>query len=136
MFKPATLVYKFLHSHSPSYFEPFLSLSSCFCSTRHSHPDPQYITVPPFHSSALSQSNILAIVLSLMLRSGMNSLMMCAVQHHWPPSGKSLKLTCLQKPIYHSLPCYPCVSLVLPGHVIGLTSVALFDVQMFLRVCH
>ena len=36
-FKTATLVYKFLHSGSPSYFEPFLSLS-CYpsYSTRHS----------------------------------------------------------------------------------------------------
>ena len=49
--KTATQVYQFLHSGSPSYFEPFLSLSSCSCSTWHSHPDPQYLTVPPFHSS-------------------------------------------------------------------------------------
>ena len=39
IFKTATLVYKFLHSGSPSYFEPFLSFSSCPYSTRHSHPD-------------------------------------------------------------------------------------------------
>ena len=45
-------MYKFLHSGSPSYFESFLSLSSCpSYSTRHSHPDRQYLTVPPFHSS-------------------------------------------------------------------------------------
>ena len=48
--KTATLVYKFLHSGS-SYFEPFLSLSSCPYSTRHSHPNRQYLTIPPFHSS-------------------------------------------------------------------------------------
>ena len=48
MFKTATLVYKFLHSGSPSYFQPFLSLSSCSYSTRPSHPDRQYLTVPPF----------------------------------------------------------------------------------------
>ena len=29
----------------------FLSLSSCSYSTRHSHPDRQYLTVPPFRSS-------------------------------------------------------------------------------------
>ena len=29
MFKTATLVYKFLHSGSPSYFQPFLSPSNC-----------------------------------------------------------------------------------------------------------
>ena len=51
MFKTATLVYKFLHSGSPSYFQPFLSLSSCSYSTRCSHPDCQYLTVPPFRSS-------------------------------------------------------------------------------------
>ena len=50
MFKTATLVYKFLHSGS-SYFQPFLSLSSCSYSTRRSHPDCQYLTVPPFCSS-------------------------------------------------------------------------------------
>ena len=52
MFKTATLVYKFLHSGSPSNFQPFLSLSSCSYSTRCSHPDHQYLTVPPFRSSA------------------------------------------------------------------------------------
>ena len=51
IFKIATLVYKFLHSGPPSYFKPFLSLSSCPFSTRRSHPDHQYLTVPPFHSS-------------------------------------------------------------------------------------
>ena len=51
MFKIATLVYKFLHSGSPCYYEPFLSLSSCSYSTWHSHPDRQHLAVPPFHSS-------------------------------------------------------------------------------------
>ena len=51
MFKTATLVYKFLHSGSSSYFQPFLSLSSCSYSTRRSPPDHQYLTVPPFCSS-------------------------------------------------------------------------------------
>ena len=51
IFKTATQVYKFLHSGSPSYFEPFLSLSSCPYSTRRSNPDHLYLTVPPFHSS-------------------------------------------------------------------------------------
>ena len=54
---------------------------------------------------SLSQPNILAIVLPLMLlRSGMTSLKMFAVQHQLPPSERSLKYTCLQKPIHHSLP--------------------------------
>ena len=51
MFKTATPVYKFLHSGSPSYFQPFLSLRSCSYSTRCSYPDHQYLSVPPFHSS-------------------------------------------------------------------------------------
>ena len=51
MFKTATIVYKFLHSGSASYFQPFLSLSICSYSTRRSHPDHQYLTVPPFRSS-------------------------------------------------------------------------------------
>ena len=41
----------FLHSDSPGYFGPSLSLSSCSYNTRHSQPDYQYLTVPPFHSS-------------------------------------------------------------------------------------
>ena len=53
------------------------------------------------HQSS-SQSNILIIALS-----GMNSLMMCSVQHQLPPSERSLKLTCLQKHIPHSLSCHP-----------------------------
>ena len=54
---------------------------------------------------SLSQPNILAIVLPLMLlRSGMTSLKMLAVQHQLPPTERSLKHTCLQKPTYHSLP--------------------------------
>ena len=51
MFKTTALVYKFLHCGSPSYFELFLSLSSCSYSTRRSHLDCQYVTVPQFHSS-------------------------------------------------------------------------------------
>ena len=56
IFKTATLVYKFLHSGSPSYFKPSLSFSSCPYSTRHSHPDRQYLTVPPFHSSVFKSA--------------------------------------------------------------------------------
>ena len=50
MFKTATLLYKSLHSSSPSYFVPPLSLSSCSYSARHSHLDHQYLTIPPFQS--------------------------------------------------------------------------------------
>ena len=67
---------------------------------------------------SLSQPNILVIVLPLMLlRSGMTSLKMFAVQHQLPPSERSLKLTCLQKPTHHSLSGHICVSLVRPGYV-------------------
>ena len=69
------------------------------------------------HQSS-SQPNILAIVLLLMfLRSGMTSLKMFAVQHQLPPSERSLKHTCLQKPTHHSLPRHICVSSVRPGYV-------------------
>ena len=86
-------------------------------------------------NQSLSQSNIRAIVLPLMLlRSGMNSLMMCAVQHQLPPSERSSKLTCLQKPIPHSLPCHPCVPLVWLGYVLRFTLTAFLYVQMCLRV--
>ena len=50
MFKTTTLLYKFLHSGSPSYFGPFLSLS-CSYSAKRSHPNRQYLTVPSFISS-------------------------------------------------------------------------------------
>ena len=42
MFKTETLVYSFYI---------FLSLSSCSYSTKHSHLDHQYLSIPPFHSS-------------------------------------------------------------------------------------
>ena len=51
MFKTATLVYKFLHSGSPSYFQPYLSPSSSSYRTRRSHPNCPYLTVPPFRPS-------------------------------------------------------------------------------------
>ena len=56
IFKTAILVYKCLHSGSPSYFELFLSFSSCPYSTRHSHPDRQCLTVPPFHLSVFKSA--------------------------------------------------------------------------------
>ena len=49
---------KLQHGFINSYIAVFLailrsplSLSSCSYSTRHNHPDRQYLTVPPFHSS-------------------------------------------------------------------------------------
>ena len=106
MFKTATLVYKFLHNGCPSYFQP-----SCLPAAAPMVPGTvtQIVNTLLFllstHQSS-SLSNILITALPLMLlRSGMNSLMMCAVQYQLPPSERSLKLTCLQKPIHHSLPC-------------------------------
>ena len=67
---------------------------------------------------SLSQPNILAIVMPLMLRRfGMTSLKIFAVQHQLPPSERRLKHTCLEKPTHHSLPRHICVSLVRPGYV-------------------
>ena len=128
IFKTATLVYKFLHSGSPSYFEMFLSLSSCPYSTRHSHPDRQYLTVPPFHSSVFKSVKHFGRSFAFDAPKIWNEL------PQLPPSERSSKLTCLQKPICHSLPRHPCVSLVWPGHVLGVMLTALFYVQMRLRV--
>ena len=87
-----------------------------------SHPDCQYLTFPPFHSSLFkSVKNTLALVLLLMLlRFGMIFLMMYAVPHLLPPSGKSLKLICLQKPILHSLSVTPVSSWHDPAKLLDL----------------
>ena len=111
MFKTETLVYNFLHSGSPSYFEPFLSLSSCSYSTRCSHHDHQYLIVPPFHSSVYKSVKHFGHSFAFDAPKIWNELPdYCVAQHQLPPSGKDL--TCVQKPIRHSLPCQPCVSLV------------------------
>ena len=56
IFKTATLVYKFLHSGSPSYFEPFMPSTIGTTTKRQGHPDCQYLTVPPFHSSVFKST--------------------------------------------------------------------------------
>ena len=92
IFKTATLVYKFLHSGSPSYFEMFLSFSSCHYSTRHSHPDRQYLTVPPFHSSVFKSAKHFGHSFAFdALKIWMTSLKMFAVQHQLPPSERPSK---------------------------------------------
>ena len=94
MFKTATLVYKFLHSGSP------LGVVTQIVNT---------LLFLLFARQSSSLSNILIKALPLMLlRSEMNFLMMCAGQYQLPLSEGSLKPTCLQKPIRHSLPCLPC----------------------------
>ena len=111
IFKTATLVYKFLHSGSCLLVVVPIVLGIVT----------QIVNTLQFLLSihqSLSQPNILAIVLPLMLlRSGMTSLKMFAVQHQLPPSERSLKLTCLQKPTHHSLSRHICASLVRPGYV-------------------
>ena len=105
MFKTATLVYKFLNF-------PIFN-HSCHSAVVPIIPGvvTQIINTLLFLLSAhqsSSQSNILITALFLMLlKSGMNSLMMCAVQHQFSPSERSLKHTCLQKHIPHSLSCHP-----------------------------
>ena len=47
-FKKATLVYKFLDTDIPKYFAPYISLSSRFCSTRHSQSGGNSLAVPKF----------------------------------------------------------------------------------------
>ena len=86
-------------------------------------------------SFPLYKSNTLAIVLASMLPGfGMNFKTMYAVQHLLPPSGKNLKLTCLQKTICHSLPVIPDSSLVLPDSVIGLMNIDLIYFRLSLSV--
>ena len=85
-------------------------------------------TLQFLHSTqqSTSQSNILAIVFPLMLlRSRMNSLMMCAVKHQLPPSGKSSKLTCLQKPIHGSWTNWSFACQIGPRQISTLKKLAL-----------
>ena len=110
--KNATLVHKFLHSGSPSYFEPFLSFNSCPYSSRRSHPDRQYLTVPPFHSSVFKSAKHFGHSFAFDAPKIWNDL-----PQDVRSSGRSLKHTCLQKPTHHSLPRHIHVSLVRPGYV-------------------
>ena len=98
MLKTATLVYKFLHSGSPSYFQPFLSLSSSSYSTRRSHPDHQDLTVNPFHSSIFKSVKHFDHSFAFNAPKIWNEL-----PRDVPLSERSLKLTSLQKHIAHSL---------------------------------
>ena len=45
IFKTATMVYKFLHTGSPSYFGPFVSIHYGRYSARHNHPDKRFLEV-------------------------------------------------------------------------------------------
>ena len=50
IFKTAVLVYKFLHSGIPKYFEPFLIPRHSTYNTRHSQSDGMFLEVPHFAS--------------------------------------------------------------------------------------
>ena len=52
-FKTATLVYIFLHSGLPQYFDSYLQLYSCGYNTRHCQNAGKYLTVPKFQPSIL-----------------------------------------------------------------------------------
>ena len=108
IFKTATLVYKF-------YMVVLLPIFNHSCHSAVVPIAPGIVTqiintllsLLSAHQSS-SQLNILITALPLiLLRSGMDSLMMFAVQHQLPPSERSLKLTCLQTHIPHSLSCHP-----------------------------
>ena len=113
IFKIATMAHKFLHSGFPSYFEPFLSLSSCPHSTTRSHLDCQYLTIPPFHSSVFKSVKHFSHSFALDAPKIWNEL---PNDVHSATSvasfRKKLKTYCLKKSIRHSLLCHPGVSLV------------------------
>ena len=102
MIKPA------IHSASPSYFGPSLSPNSCSYSTWHSYPDRHYLTVLSFHSSLFKSVKHFGHSFAFDAPNIWIDLPdMYTVQHQLPPSGKTRKLTCLQKPICHSIPVTP-----------------------------
>ena len=135
MFKTATLVYKILHSGSPFYFQPFLSLSSCSYLTRHSHPDPQYLTVPPFRSSVFKSVKHFDHSFAFDAPKIWNELPHDVCSAASVASFRKKLKTYLFAKAYPPYPLLsPCVSLVRPGYVLGLMLTALLYVQLHLRV--
>ena len=113
IFKTATLVYKFLHGGSSSYFELFLSLSNCPYSTRHIHPNRQYLTVPPFHSSVFKSVKHFGHSFAFDAPKIWNELPHDVRSATSVASfRKKLKTYLFAKAYPHSLPCHPCVPLV------------------------
>ena len=100
--KTATLVFKFLHSGSPCFFGSSLSLSSCSYRTRDSHPDCQYLTFHPFHSSLKKLAKHIGLCFSLIIL--IFGMIKYKVQHLLRASEKSSKQTRLLNPIRHGLP--------------------------------
>ena len=68
-----------------------------------------FINITKSNPHSASHPNTLVLVLFLMLpRFGVTFLILYTVPYIiLPPSGKSSNLTCLQKPIFHSLPVIP-----------------------------
>ena len=129
MFKTTTLVYKFFHSGSPSYFGPSLSLSSCSYSTRSRHPDCQFFLFTP---QSTSKSRHIGHNFAFdALRFGMISLTMYAVKHLLPPSGKAQKSVCKSL----SAITFPSPLGLIWYDLAMLLLFILFYVQLHLRVC-
>ena len=122
MIKTATFVYKFLHSDSPSYFGPSLSLSSCSYRNGHSNPDCQYLAVLPFHFSL----SLYKSVKYFGHRFGMIFLMLYTMQQLSPPSGKAQNL-----PVYKSLSAIASMS---PLCLLSMTWLLLLDLCLFTLV--
>ena len=128
MLKTSTLVYKFLHGGSPSYFQPFLSLSSCSYSTRRSDPDRQYLTVSPFRSSVFKSVKHFDHSFAFDAPKIWNEL---SHDVHSAASVASFRLTCLEKPIRHSLPVTLCpLGMIWLCPRIYVTSLALCSVAL------
>ena len=115
LFKTTTLVYRFFHSGSPNYFGPYLSLSSCSCSTRLSYPNCHYLTVPLFRSSHFGLSFAFDA-----LKIWNDFLVIYVVPHLLLSLGKSSKITCFQMPIHHSLSITPVLAWYIPAKLLDL----------------
>ena len=91
---------------------------------RHSHPDSRYMTVPPFHSSlhkSVKQFGLSFAFDALQIWNDFHNDIHTA--YLLPPSGRSSKLTCLQKPICGSLSITPVSSWYDPAKLLYLVSV-------------
>ena len=51
IFKTATIIFKYLHSHMPYYFSPYLIRYTCRANTRRGNPDNLYLQVPMYKTS-------------------------------------------------------------------------------------
>ena len=104
MFKITAQIYKLLHSGSPCYFGPPLTLKRCSYSTKHSQLDCQYLTAPPFNSTLYKLVKHFGHSFPFDARKFWSDL---SDKVHSSASGKSSNLACLQKSLPHSLPIIP-----------------------------